>query len=486
MTIGKPSTINTYNDHRDVEEFYGGLGETEYLLGGSGKRRRGTRFFRDMSPGLIPGDTEDEIDHFPTDNVVLNGNIHHERVHSDRHRSIRRRFFLFLTEPSSSWGSAVYFFILIFAIFASNLIIIMQTMSYFQYTPASCHICEGDNYLDLIDDDQSQIYVGSNKIECVCPPQPYLYLEKILDSILIFFAVEWTLRVVNYVPAHTSFNIVGKCNNWFQFLISPPTLIDALAIWPYFIEIFNLPGLLSLRLLRLFRVFQLVRLGKYNAMFVSLTNVLYKSLPFLRLMIAVLFFGASIFGSLLFWLEQGDWKYWEPTGNFQYVRMSIDGTNEEISPFSSIPIAFWWFIVTATTVGYGDYYPTSTGGHCVAACAMLAGVLVIAFPVSVFSDLWSDELKEVKGFESMIEVDSDNTTNGVSDNMKLNGKQKEGMEEYQEDNAGFEEFRLKNSTHIVMEKEDLNAIVSSIYTIQENQKRIQRITKKYYLHEDND
>jgi len=55
---------------------------------------------------------------------------------------------------------------------------------------------------------------------------------------------------------------------------------------------------------------------------------------------------------------------------------------------------------------------------------MLAGVLVIAFPVSVFSELWSDELKEVKGFESMIEVDSDNTTNGVSDNMKSNGKQK--------------------------------------------------------------
>lgn len=166
--------------------------------------------------------------------------------------------------------------------------------------------------------------------------------------------------------------------------------------------------------------------------------------------------------------------------------MSIDGTNEEISPFSSIPIAFWWFIVTATTVGYGDYYPTSTGGHCVAACAMLAGVLVIAFPVSVFSELWSDELKEVKGFESMIEVDSDNTTNGVSDNMKSNGKQKEGMDEYQEDNAGFEGFRLKSSTHIVMEKEDLNAIVSSIYTIQQNQKRIQRITKKYYLHENND
>lgn len=34
-------------------------------------------------------------------------------------------------------------------------------------------------------------------------------------------------------------------------------------------------------------------------------------------------------------------KYWEPTGDFQYIRTSIDGITEEISPFGSIPTAFW-------------------------------------------------------------------------------------------------------------------------------------------------
>jgi len=180
--------------------------------------------------------------------------------------------------------------------------------------------------------------------------------------------------------------------------------------------------------------------------------------------------------------------------------MSKDLTNEEISPFNSIPCAYWWFIVTATTVGYGDYYPTSTIGQWIAAFAMIAGVLVIAFPVSVFSDLWSDELKKVKGFESMFEVDDDDdntANNGVSDNIKSNEKEverisriiprqlrRQDQDQYQEINAGFEECHSKSSTHIIMEKKDLDEIVSSIYTIQQNQPPLHRIMKKYYLDAD--
>jgi voltage-gated potassium channel len=45
--------------------------------------------------------------------------------------------------------------------------------------------------------------------------------------------------------------------------------------------------------------------------------------------------------------------------------------------------AFWWAIVTITTVGYGDYYPVTVAGRVVAAILMSAGIGLI----SIFSGL---------------------------------------------------------------------------------------------------
>lgn len=64
------------------------------------------------------------------------------------------------------------------------------------------------------------------------------------------------------------------------------------------------------------------------------------------------------------------------------------------SPFQSIPHSFWWALVTATTVGYGDMFPTTDAGKITAGLAMVYSLCVLALPVGViganFNEVWKD------------------------------------------------------------------------------------------------
>ena len=301
-TANETTTTNrntgTYDTMQGVEEIYGRVDEQDHRLAAPNRvLKHSLKSFRYTTPRLIPGNFEDEHDY---ERNIFGENRSRSEGH---HRGFRRRLFLFLTEPSSSWLSTVFFFFLIVAISVSNLITIMKTMSSFQYRPTECDFCRNDGgFYDVFENQKNSTSDGSGiVVECVCPLVSYPYLERLLGFILNFFAFEWTLRVLSYVPAHPQSDIIRQWGAWFNYLTSTNTLLDALATWPYFIERYDLPGLVSLRLLRLLRVFQVFRLGSYNYMFVSLTNVLYKSVCFLKLLIVIMFFGATIFGSLLFW-----------------------------------------------------------------------------------------------------------------------------------------------------------------------------------------
>ena len=58
-------------------------------------------------------------------------------------RTTRRRIFLFLTEPSTSLGSAIFFTIVMVMIFLSNIVMILQTMKPWQFIPTDCVSCGG-------------------------------------------------------------------------------------------------------------------------------------------------------------------------------------------------------------------------------------------------------------------------------------------------------------------------------------------------------
>jgi voltage-gated potassium channel len=63
---------------------------------------------------------------------------------------------------------------------------------------------------------------------------------------------------------------------------------------------------------------------------------------------------------------------------------------ESLSPDGKIltgPDAFWYAMVTITTVGYGDFYPVTAGGRITAIFIMIAGMGIIGVLASLMSSL---------------------------------------------------------------------------------------------------
>jgi len=335
----------------------------------------------------------------------------------DKINDVRRIIFLIITEPRSGILPFIQYTTLMILILLANLILIMQTNARWQYTPTECVFCDNGNETDVHKHNyDSEIFRNNTgmgervddylSIECICPPTPYPIYGQIEGWCIYYFSIEWVLRITCYVPTPTQLEeqqnrtpnfYLSYLKLWAMYLIRFNTIIDFLATFSYYLihHSDKATGLRALRLLRVLRLFQLVRVGSYSGIFISLGNVFQKSMMSLTMLCIVLLFGAVFFGSMIFFFEKGVWMYTDDTTppSYQFMRLSVDGITYEISPYKSITGSFWWFIVTATTVGYGDYYPTSVGGKIVAVFAMLLGLLVVAFPVSIFSDLWSKELK---------------------------------------------------------------------------------------------
>ncbi|MEA3497659.1 MAG: NAD-binding protein [Campylobacterota bacterium] len=200
---------------------------------------------------------------------------------------------------------------------------------------------------------------------------------------IIIFIIEWLSRL--WVSSHAHKQIIDDYEKTqilnqtynlkrslkaiskkkLSFIFSPMSIIDLLAILPYY------RPLRILRILMLFRLFKILRytnsIKQFKDVFIE------KKFEFLTLII--MFLMAVAFGSTIIFIYEGA------------------GLNPNINNYFD---AIYWSVITISTVGFGDISPVTTQGRVATLFLVIGGMGVIAFFTSIITTSLSQKIVVLK------------------------------------------------------------------------------------------
>lgn len=189
----------------------------------------------------------------------------------------------------------------------------------------------------------------------------------ILDSLAVaIFTIEYCMRLYSCVEEP------GFSGTWagrWRQAKSPSTIIDLLAVLPFFMEVF-LHHLIDLRFLRVFRLTRLLKLTRGSDATATLGKVLAREWPVI---------GAAAFIMILLVILTASLGYL-----FEY--------EAQPDKFENIPTAIYWAVVTLASVGYGDISPITIPGRIMTIVLAFIGIGIFAIPAALLSSAFSDEL----------------------------------------------------------------------------------------------
>lgn len=165
--------------------------------------------------------------------------------------------------------------------------------------------------------------------------------------------------------------------------------IDLLGLLPYFTERIvqqvsqdEAASIKALRVLRLLRFFRLSRIAYENfpdvRMFIQAIRRSKLAIAFLGMYV----FGAGLFFASCIYFAETSECYLDAT---QGIWFYSGRSKEEACAIQNMYSAWWFTLVTMTTVGYGDTVITSPWGRILTVLMMIASLVFLALPSAIFA-----------------------------------------------------------------------------------------------------
>lgn len=348
----------------------------------------------------------------------------------------------------------------------------------------------------------------------------------------VLFTVEYVIRFWACVavvdpPAERNRNRCLLRTKRCRFFFAVLNVFDLLAILPFYLdEIMKTVApttstafLKVLRAMRLIRLFRIFKLGRYSQGMKLMMQALINSAQALWVLFFFIILGVILFSSAVYYMERLSCKIW-PSSDIisqnwvnslhhsqdqwgdplvpgiteavpedeawemaEYVRQcerSMNGFTETgdlcCNPktgaplsFPSIVAAFWWSIVTMTTVGYGDVVPRTPQGMVVGAFCMLLGILLIALPVAIVGSKFQEVYQAMETETQDQQLELSEYSQGPTD-----------YEDPVEDNLAslVKNFDMAN-VHPMLQRQ-----VTSLISLVDNASNLQRRLAHYHQREE--
>lgn len=207
-------------------------------------------------------------------------------------------------------------------------------------------------------------------------PDIYAEYQGLFDSFEVFtvivFSIEYIMRIWT-CTLYQKFQhpVWGRL----RYACTFSMLIDVLAIFPFYYALF-LP--LDIKIVNLFRMLRLLRIFKLLRYYGS-TDVV---IEVIRKNREYLIASITILGFFLIFVS--------------YIMLIVE-SDAQPDKFGEIDNAFWWAVVTLTTVGYGDVFPVTDIGKVLTIFVLIIGIGIIALPTGIIASGFLEEMRSRKG-----------------------------------------------------------------------------------------